>query len=381
MAELAASRDTGDETELTLSARIGLDALADAGVSLRDVDGLLIHPLNSTSRFVPATLAEFMGLQLNYGESVDIGGATAVGMLWRAAAAIASGMCSICLCVTAAPRSKAAAGSLGGTTRRTVDLSPFREFEVPYGNIGATEGYAMIAQRYEYEFGSTAAARARLVAQQRVNAAGQPKAYFSGTPITEQEVLDSEMIADPLRKLEIVLPTGGAAAVIVARRGLLSRTAQRGVPILGAGEAITHKSIAYAPSLTDTGIRISADRAFTMAGIDREQIGLASLYDCYTITVLLTLEDAGFCAKGAVAAFVNERDLTWRGDFPLNTHGGQLSFGQADVAGGMGHVVEAVLQLQGRADGRQVRDLEYAFVNGNGGIMSEQSSVILGASS
>lgn len=378
VAELAPVRDTGDETELTLATDVATTALADAGLAPRDVDGLLIHPLGSTARFVPATVAEFMGLHLSYGESVDIGGATSVGMLWRAAAAIAGGMCSVCLCVTAAPRSTSSSGAFGGTTRRVVDLSPFREFEVPYGNIGATEGYAMIAQRYEYEFGDTALARAKIVAQQRVNAAGQPKAYFAGVSLSESDVLGSEMIADPLRKLEIVLPTGGAAAVVVASREVASRLARRGVAILGAGEAITHKSISYAPNLTDTGIKRSADRAFAMAGIDRNQIGLASLYDCYTITVLLTLEDAGFCAKGAAATFVAEHDLTFRGSFPLNTHGGQLSFGQADVAGGMSHVTEAVLQLQGRAHGRQVANLHYAFVNGNGGIMSEQSSVILG---
>ncbi len=153
------------------------------------------------------------------------------------------------------------------------------------------------------------------------------------------------------------------------------------VPILGAGEAITHKTITYAPSLTDTGVRLSAERAFAAAGIERHQVGLASLYDCYTSTVLLTLEDAGFCEKGEAGAFVDGHDLTWRGDFPLNTHGGQLSFGQADVAGGMSHVTEAVLQLQQRATGRQVEGLEYAFVHGNGGIMSEQASVVLGAAS
>ena len=107
---------------------------------------------------------------------------------------------------------------------------------------------------------------------------------------------------------------------------------------------------------------------------------VASLYDCYTSTVLLTLEDAGFCPKGGAAKFVEEHDLTWRGDFPLNTHGGQLSFGQADVAGGMSHVTEAVLQLQGRADGRQIAECDYAFVHGNGGIMSEQASAVLGVS-
>lgn len=376
VAELAPVRDTGEETDLTLSAAVAAGALADAGLEPSDVDGLLTHPTDMASRLVPSTVAEYLGLRPTYADSVDLGGATAVGMLWRADAAIRAGMCSAVLCLTSAPRG-AAAGA--GQSRRTADSSPWREFEVPFGNVGATEGYALIAMRYEHEFGDTSRARARLAVAQRANAAGQPKAYFSGTPLTEDEVLASEMIADPLRKLDCVLPTGGAAAVLVLRDDLATRARQRPVPILGAGEAITHKTVTYAPSLTDTAVRTSSDRAFAAAGVERSAIGLASIYDCYTSTVLLTLEDAGFCPKGAAGAFVAEHDLTWRGDFPLNTHGGQLSFGQSDVAGGMSHVTEAVLQLQGRAEGRQVRDPGYAFVHGNGGIMSEQASAVLGA--
>lgn len=375
VAERAPARNTGDETDLTLSAAIAVEALADAGLDPSGVDGLLTHPMDTASRLVPSTVGEYLGLRLGYADSVDLGGATAVGMLWRAAAAIGAGMCSMCLCLTAVPRSSTGGA---GATRRTADLSPWREFEVPYGNIGATEGYALIATRYEHLYGDTARARAAVAVAQRANAAHQPKAYFSGTPLDLDEVMASEMIADPLRKLDCVIPTGGAAAVVVVRGDLATRAAHRGVPILGAGEAVTHKTITFAPSLTDTAIRSSADRAFAAAGIERSAVGLASLYDCYTSTVLLTLEDAGFCPKGGAAAFVEGHDLTWRGDFPLNTHGGQLSFGQADVAGGMSHVTEAVLQLQGRGEARQVRDLRHAFVHGNGGIMSEQASAVLG---
>ena len=148
--------------------------------------------------------------------------------------------------------------------------------------------------------------------------------------------------------------------------------------IMGAGERCTHKAITYAPSLTDTAIKAAADATFRMAGIRRDQIGLASIYDCYTITVLLSLEDAGFCGKGEGGKFVEEHDLRYHGDFPLNTHGGQLSFGQPGLAGGMSHVTEAARQIQGRAGERQVKGLGFAFVNGNGGIMSEQASLILG---
>jgi acetyl-CoA acetyltransferase len=150
--------------------------------------------------------------------------------------------------------------------------------------------------------------------------------------------------------------------------------------ILGGGEHCTHRSLTYAPSLTNTAIRASADAAFAMAGVRREDIDVASIYDCYTITVLLSLEDAGFAKKGEGGAFVDAHNLRFDGDFPLNPHGGQLSFGQAGLAGGMSHVTEAARQVMGRGEDRQVKDCELAFVNGNGGIMSEQVSLIFGRS-
>jgi acetyl-CoA acetyltransferase len=376
VAELAPARDTGTATDLSLSALVAADAAADAGLPLSRVDGLLTHPMDSASRFVPSTLAEYLGLRPRYVESVDLGGASAVGMVWRAAAAIAAGRCRACLCITAAART--AGGVAPGPTRRTIDRSPAREFEVPYGNVGPTEGYAMIATRYEHEFGDTAQARAQLAVAQRRNASAHPKAMFRDIPLTEQDVWDSEMIADPLRKLDCVRPAGGAAAVLVVDAATASSLIHPPVYLRGAAEVVSHKSISGAPELARTAGRDCAHAAFTRAGVSPSQVGLASIYDCYTITVLITLEDAGFCEPGQAAKFIATHDLSWSGSFPLNTHGGQLSFGQADVAGGMSHVTEAVLQLQTRAEGRQVTDLRHAFVHGNGGIMSEQASIVLG---
>jgi acetyl-CoA acetyltransferase len=130
-------------------------------------------------------------------------------------------------------------------------------------------------------------------------------------------------------------------------------------------------------SITTSPISEAAPKAFEMAGVSHAEIDLISVYDCYTITVLVTLEDAGFCAKGKGGSFVEEHDFSYRGDMPLNTHGGQLSFGQPGLAGGMSHVTEAVRQLQGRTGERQVDGCEVAYVNGNGGIMSEQVSLVL----
>jgi acetyl-CoA acetyltransferase len=389
LAERKPTRWTDNETTIDMFARIGVEAVADAGLQLSEIDGLICHPMGGVPMLVPSTLLEQMGLRANFAETVDLGGATGAGMVWRAAAAIAAGQARAVLCVTASrrqkprertPGEKKVAGHRGVGGR---DTSPWAEFEVPYGNVGANVGYAMIAQRYLAEQGATPEQLAKIAVHQRDNACANPDAFFYGQPITIDDVLSSEVVADPLHFLEIVMPSAGAAALVVVGPELAREWEKaRNKPaawLLGAGEAVTHKTITYAPSLDDTAIRPAADRAFAQAGVQRSQIGLASLYDCYTITVLVTLEEAGFCERGGGGRFVEEHDLRWNGDFPLNTHGGQLSFSQPGLAGGMSHVTEAVRQVQQRGNGRQVAGLELAFVNGNGGIMSEECALVLGA--
>ncbi len=167
-------------------------------------------------------------------------------------------------------------------------------------------------------------------------------------------------------------------AVIVTSR-LLGDFVSLGLVMSGFGEHLTHKSLTYAPDLLESPIRLAADRAFAMAGVERSAIDMASMYDCYTITVLLTIEDAGFCKKGEGGAFVEEHDLRFDGgDWPLNTHGGQLGMGQAGIAGGLSHVTEAVRQIQGRADEHQLAKVDLAYANGTGGMLAEQSALILG---
>ena len=380
--ELKPTRETPGETTLSLMAKAGLAAIEDAGLSFADIDGMVCHPIGGVSMLTPSTVSELMGLKLNFAEVVDLGGATGAGMIWRAVSAIESGMCRAVVCITGssrrprAPRSGSGSKTAGGWSMP--DRSAFSEFEVPYGNVGANVGYAMIANRYLHEYGATPEQLAKVAVHQRDNANQNPDAIFYGQPITVDDVLSSPMIADPLHMLEIVMPAGGAAALVVVGPELAEQLPNRPAWLLGAGEQVTHKTITYAPSLTDTAIQASARRAFDQAGVNPSQIGLASVYDCYTITVLLTLEDSGFTPKGSGGRFIEEHDLRWNGDFPVNTHGGQLSFGQPGIAGGMSHVTEAVRQIQGRAGARQIPDLDLAFVNGNGGILSEQVSLIFG---
>ncbi len=360
-------------------------ALADAGLALQDLDGLAVNGahFNEASAFVPAVVAEYLGIRVGFAEVVDLGGTSAVAMAWRAAAAIELGLCRAVLCVIPArlpppdPDAEPATGNMGYGAHSNCYGAPEAEFDIPYGHLGQNTGYAMIAQQYAHRYGYDPAAMARIVVDQRSNALANPEALFHGQPLTVEDVLASKMVADPLRLLEIVMPVAGGAAFIVASADLARSCPRRPVMIRGCGEQLDFKSPSYARDMTVTPIAAAARRAFAMSGLKPADMHMAQIYDCYTITVLLSLEDAGFCAKGEGMAFLRERDLTWRGDFPLNTHGGQLSFGQSGAAGGMSQLIEAVTQIRGRAGERQLRVHDTAFVSGTGGVMSEQGALVL----
>jgi acetyl-CoA C-acetyltransferase len=379
VAEFRPIRYTEGETTLGMLAKVGMAGIADAGLEPGEVDGVIVPNFAEAPFMAPATLVEYMGIDARFAEIVDLGGASGAGMVSRAAMAIAAGLCETVVCVTATRREKrSAASGRGSFSGRRIDRTPSAEFDEPYGAIGANYGYALIAQRYMHEFAVRPEQLAKIAVAQRYNACHNPDAIFFGQPITIDDVLNSPVVVDPLHLLEIVMPVAGAAAVVVTSARKAKRMQRPAAYLLGAGEHTTHKSITFAPDLTHSAITAAADRAFKMAGVRRRDIALASMYDCYTITVLLTIEDAGFAKKGQGGAFVDEHNLQFDGDWPLNTHGGQLSFGQAGIAGGMSHVTEAARQLMGRSGARQLKDCEFAFVNGNGGIMSEQVSLLLG---
>jgi acetyl-CoA C-acetyltransferase len=368
--ELKPMKDPGDATALGLMAKVAAEAIADAGLDKNDIDGFLVGvPFADPGFIYPASAAEVLGIKTRMLNQVDIGGASPAGMIWRAAAAIDAGMCSAVLCIVADLNR---AGD-----QRPPTVSVQREFEAPYGNIGANCGYAMIANRHMFEYGTKPEQMAKVAVDQRANALKNPLATFNDKPLTIAEVLGSRMIVDPLHLYEIVSPCSGGSAVVVASPEIARRTKNPPVWLLGAGEYANHSTITYAPSLTESPIKTAADAAFAMAGLSRDDMDFVCPYDCYTITVVVTLEDAGFCKKGHGGRFVEEHDLTWKGDFPCNTHGGQLSFGQPGLGGGMSHVTEAIRQLMGRGGERQVKNAKLGYVNGNGGIMSEQVSLVL----
>ncbi|HME77213.1 MAG TPA: thiolase family protein [Mycobacterium sp.] len=385
IAELPAERHQRGPALFTLDqyAVLAKMVVEDAGIDPTSVNGLVSHGLAESDMFVPATLSEYLGLPLDFGERVDLGGATSAGMVWRAAVAVELGLCDAVLAVVPGsatlPRSDRRpppAPYWYGASSNNYG-SPQAEFEIPYGNIGQNAPYAQIAQRYAAEFGYDPAATAKIAVNQRSNACAHPGAVFHGRPITVEDVLNSPMIADPIRMLETVMRVQGGAAVLIASPDVARRSRHRPVWIRGFGEHITFKTPTYARDLLQTPIARAADKAFAMAGLRRSEVDVASIYDCYTITVVMSLEDAGFCRKGEGMAWVKEHDLTFRGDFPVNTAGGQLSFGQAGMAGGMHHVVDGTRQVMGRAGQAQVRNCHTAFVTGNGGIMSEQVALLL----
>jgi acetyl-CoA C-acetyltransferase len=386
IAEYAPERRFTGEAKFTLEQWADLAALAldDAGIAATEVDGIVCaNDIRESQMFVPATIAEYCGFEVNYAERVDLGGASAVGMVWRAAAAVELGICDVVVGALAArpvpepPRPEPPDPRWMYGASSNLYGSPQAEFEIPYGNIAQNAGYAMIAQRYGAQFGYDARAIAKIAVDQRTNALANPDAIFHEQPITVDDVLDSRMIADPLHLLEIVMPCVGGGAFVVAGREHARRARERDALVAGFGEHLTHKTHTYMPDLTSSPVGPAARRAFAMAGITPTDVDVAEIYDCYTITVLLSIEDSGFCGKGEGMAFVRDHDLTFSGDFPVNTHGGQLGFGQAGVAGGLSQVLEGVRQVRGEAGGHQVPGCEIAYVSGTGGIMSEQSALVL----
>ena len=369
-------------------ADLTLQALDDAGMELSEVDGLITSGphFHEAGSFVPAMAGEYLGVALNFADVVDLGGASSVAMVWRAAAAIELGLCNTVVCVIPARMTPLSehddhfkevmkSSRYGGHSTRYG--APEAEMDLPYGHMAQNTGYAMIAQRYAATYGWDPAAVARISVDQRFNACHNPEAMFYGQPLTVDDVLNSRMVAEPLRVLEIVLPAAGGGAMIVTRSDRAKSTKHRPVEIIGCGEHVSSKSPTYMQDMLHTPIGPASRKAFEMAGYGPRDMHMAQIYDCYTITVLLSLEDAGFCEKGKGLDFLRNHDFTFKGNFPMNTHGGQLSFGQSGSAGGMSQVIEAIHQIQGRGGARQLARHDLAYVSGTGGVMSEQGALVL----
>jgi acetyl-CoA acetyltransferase len=373
IAELAPSKSPEGRTPLGLIGEVALAALDDAGLVPANVDGIVVCPaMMQYSMLWPSVVAEHLGIRPTYLEFVDLGGATSCAMVARAATAIAIGQASTVLCVngdTWDPK--------GMYLKPPPLFSPLRDFTQPYGAAGANADYAMAARLHMHRYGTTARQLAKIAADQRTSAQANPLALFHGKPLTVDDVLASPLVCDPLHLLEVVLPCSGAEAIVLTSAERVRDFPHRPAYVLGFGEHLEPDPFQRPDFLVTPAVE-SARRAFAMAGLTPLDVSLAEIYDCYTPAVLIELEDAGFCAKGEGGPFLEAHDLTYRGDFPLNTHGGMLSFGQPGLGGGMTLVVEGARQVMGRAGERQVARHDVAFVHGNGGTFTEECSLIFG---
>ena len=315
--ELAPERKPTRPPMLTLEqwARLAKSAIDDAGLHPRSVNGFVTSGIAESSMFVPATLSEYLGLPINFGEVVDLGGATSAGMVWRAAAAIELGLCDAVLCIAPGLQFSGARTSPGrrsGPPRPpaisvpppTSSVRPRPSSRSLMGIWDRTPPTPRSPGATPRSTATTSGPRQRSAADQRTNACATPDAVFYGQPITVDDVLASPMVADPLHKLEMVMPCSGGAGVLVANAELAAQSKNRPVWVKGFGEHLSYKTPTYAEDLLHSPIGKAADLAFAMSGLGRGDVDMASVYDCYTITVLMSLEDAGFCAKGEGMEFV-----------------------------------------------------------------------------
>ncbi|MGI9295509.1 MAG: acetyl-CoA acetyltransferase [Pseudomonadales bacterium] len=359
-------------TELCVDA--ACRALADAGIDKQSVDGLITcNSMAAPIMYHAEAIAEYLQIFPRYCISVGTGGGTTFSLLHHAASAIVTGMADTILI--------AMADSLrSGLTREQAMLTQSStghpEFEQPYGPT-VPAYYALIAQAHMAEFGTTSEQFAEIAVACRQHAAKNPAAQMRES-ISVDDVLASRMIADPLRLLDCSLVSDGGAAIIMTSAERARDFPHAPVYLLGVGEGHGHEHISQARSLTTSAAVESGARAFAMSGLTLRDIDFAQLYDCFTPTVLVELEDLGFCGKGEGGAFVESGAIRPGGQLPVNTHGGLLSHCHPGNPGSMFALTETVWQLRHQAGERQVAGAETALLHAQGGIMSSHTTAILG---
>ncbi|MDA0262012.1 MAG: thiolase family protein [Proteobacteria bacterium] len=364
-------------SSLQLMAQAARAALNDCGLRMADIDGVITTPVRLRPTNPPSTLlASAFGLSPAWQSTMDLAGASGTAMVHQAAMAIQTGQCTTVLCVGGqnllSHRSRSSAVQ---AMAQSGVAHP--EFELPHGPLVASL-YALVASQHMAKFGTTAEQMAEVAVAFRANAASNPKAHKRDL-ISIADVVASRPITSPLKLLDCSLVSDGAAAFIVTANDRARDLNQAGVRILGVGYGQRGGYIGEKDELVTTGAKEAGARAFRGAGLTPGEIDVAEIYDCFTITVIVELEDLGFCPKGEGGRFVEGGRLRYDGAFPTTTHGGLLSCAHPGIAGGMFHVVQAVRQLRGDAGTVQVEGAETALVHGNGGVISTHCTIILGA--
>ncbi len=349
-------------------------ALADAGIERGAIDGVLTSVAFAAPfhRFSVA-FSEYFGIVPTFSNTLQVSGATAATMFNIAAAAIAGGLAENVLVLGA---DSLLTGLSPDLALRSMTESRDQQYEMPFG-IPVANTFAMTAHRHMLEFGTTAEQFAKVAVIHREHALRTPGAQTTG-PITVDDVLSSGWVTTPYHKLDCSLISDGAVAFVVSSADRVGEFKSKPVYILGAGECYTHEHIFLMPSLTTTGAVQSSARAYAMAGCTPSDIDVAGVYDCFTGTVIMMLEDLGFCPKGEGGRFVDDRQITYGGSIPCNTHGGLLSFAHPGMPGSLLHFLEVVEQLRGRCGDRQVTGAELGLVHSLGAGFATQATTILG---
>ena len=356
------TRKAEDKSVAQLHAEVAKGALEDAGLSRADIDGYFCA--GDAPGLGPLSMVDYMGLKVRHVDATDTGGSSYLIHVAHAAQAIALGKCNVALVTLAGrPRSE---GSSGTQPRSWGANLPDAPFEAPYGIVTANS-YAMVAARHMHEFGTTSEQLAWIKVAASQHAQHNPHAMLKEV-VTVKEVLDSPMIADPLHRLDCCVVSDGGGAVIVARPEVAKSLKRPKVRILGAAESPKGQAGGKL-SLTTSGAAWSGAATFTEAGVKPADIQYASIYDSFTITVLVQIEDLGFCRKGEGGKFVADGNLiSGVGKLPFNTDGGGLCNNHPANRGGMTKVIEAVRQLRGEAHPKvQVKNCGLALAQGTGG--------------
>lgn len=357
------TRKADDKSLAQLHAEVARGALDDAGLTRDDVDGYFCA--GDAPGLGPLSMADYMGLRVRHVDTTETGGSSYVIHVAHAAEAIAAGKCDVAL-ITLAGRPRAEGMATGTAPRSYGAASPDVPFELPFGPTVVNQ-YAMCAMRHMYQYGTTSAQLAWIKVAASHHAQHNPHALLRDV-VTVDDVVGSPVISDPLHRLDCCVITDGGGAIVVARPEVAKSLGRPRVRVLGAGEAPKHQ-MGGKIDLTYSGAVWSGPAAFTEAGVKPSDIKYVSIYDSFTITVLITLEDLGFCEKGRGGPFVSDGNLiSGAGALPFNTDGGGLCNNHPGNRGGLTKVVEAVRQLRGEAHPKvQVKSCDVALAHGTGG--------------
>jgi acetyl-CoA acetyltransferase len=341
-------------------------ALADCGLGLKDVDGLLCA--TTQARTGGLSLCEYLGISPAYIDTTILGGSSFMFHVAHAQAALAAGLCRVAVIAYGSTQR-----SVG---RRQASVREVNPYETPFRPFLPASAYALAASRHMHEFGTTREQLAAVAVAARAWALENPAAWEK-KPLTIAEVLAAPMVSYPFTVRDCCLVTDGGGAIVMTTPERARALKKPPVFVLGCGQAITHANISSMPDLTVTGALRSGEAAYRTAGLGPRDIDVLELYDAFTINTILFLEDLGLCKKGEGGPFVADGRIAPGGSLPVNTNGGGLSYCHPGMYGLL-LLIEAVRQLRGECGARQVADCEVALAHGNGGVLSSQATVILG---